>query len=333
MSSGKAAKRPGSEIGSLAALADLLEESHADPCRLFEQGLALLVARLGVDRALLTRVTGLGYEVFWWAVAPGISMECVFSAPEKGLCPTVLAHPDLPLVVSDTATDPQWRHRPELSDLGIRAYAGLALMSGTTAIGTLCLQHRTPRTFDADDVALLRTLGQLMGRTLDAENRKQELRGALDALDLSSAIVEDSALQGPRTGLPNRRYLDVWLRASLFMARRRDEPIAVALWSQPMAAGTRTLLTGAAAHLRGEDLLIELSTDQYLLVMPHTDREGAEVLLARLRKSLGLHPTGAAVWLPEGDDMTFRSALTRVGRAFTEAVRQGVSVVWAPAGN
>jgi GGDEF domain-containing protein len=259
-------------------------------------------------------------------------MECVFSAPEKGLCPWLLAHPDLPLVVSDTATDPQWRHRPELSSLGIRAYAGVALMSGTVAVGTLCLQQRTPRTFDSDEVALLRTLGQLMGRTLDAENKKQELRGALDALDLSSAIVEDSALQGPRTGLPNRRYLDVWLRASLFMARRRDEPIAVALWTQPLAAGTRTSLTAAVAHLRGEDLLIELSTDQYLLVMPHTDREGAEVLLARLRKSLGRHPTGAALWLPEGNDMTFRSALTRVGRAFTDAVRQGVSVVWAPEG-
>jgi GGDEF domain-containing protein len=114
----------------------------------------------------------------------------------------------------------------------------------------------------------------------------------------------------------------------LFMARRRKESMALALWSQPMIPGTKGRLTTVASHLRGEDLLVELSTDQYLLLMPHTGNSGAEVLLARLRETLGHHPTGATLWLPDGKDMTLKSALRRVAKAFTDANREGSPLVW-----
>ncbi|MDP1832460.1 MAG: GAF domain-containing protein [Geothrix sp.] len=313
----------------MAALADLLQETHADPARLFERGLALLVQVLGVDRALLTRVSGLGFEVFWWAMGPRITMADVFEAPEKGFCPFAIAHPDRLLTIRDSAADPRWRKSPGYLELGIRAYAGVALMVGDGALGTLSVQHHAPREFTRAELSLLRTMGYLMARTLESENLKQELRAALDALELSSAIVEDSALQGPRSGLPNRRYLEIWLRSSLFMARRRKEPMALALWSQPMVPGTKGRLAAAAGHLRGEDLLVDLSTDQYLLLMPHTTDAGAEALLARLRDSLGSHPTGATLWLPDGKDMTLKSALRRVAKAFTEANREGSDLVWS----
>ena len=80
--------------------------------------------------------------------------------------------------------------------------------------------------------------------------------------------------------------------------------------------------------LRGEDLLVELSSDQYLLLMPHTSDSGAEVLLARLREIVGYHPTGATLWQPDGKDMTLKSALQRVGKAFTEANRDGSALLW-----
>jgi hypothetical protein len=328
VSPGKAVKRRSAKGNHLAALADLLSASRTDPARLFEHGLALLVERLGVDRALLTRVSGLGYEVFWWAVAEGTAMDGVFEAPEKGFCPWVMAHPDRPLTIHDAASDPRWRESSGLFYLGIRAYAGVALKEGENVVGTLCVPPRTPKAFDHGQIALIRAMGHLMARTLETENLKQELRGALDALELSGAIVEDSALQSLRSGLPNRNYLDIWLRDSLFMARRRKEVMALALWSQPMVAGTKGRLAAASALLRGEDLIVELSADQYLLLMPHTSEEGAEVLITRLRGILGDHPTGATLWLPDGNDMTLKSALTRAGKAFTDAAREGSALVW-----
>lgn len=313
----------------MAALADLLGSSRTNPAQLFEHGLDLLVQRLGVDRALLTRVTGLGYEVFWWALRDGATMTGVFEAPEKGFCPWVLEHPDRSLVIQDAAAESRWRKSSGWTELGIRAYAGVALRNGDSAVGTLCVQHRAARAFDKGETALIRAMGHLMARTLESENLKQELQAALDALELSSAIVEDSALQSGRSGLPNRRYLDIWLRASLFMARRRKEPIALVLWSQPMVPGAKGRLGAAATHLRGEDILIELSPDQYLLVMPHTSEEGAEILWGRLREILGPHPAGATLWLPDGKDMTLASALKRAAKAFSGAGHEGSALHWS----
>ena len=312
----------------MEALAELLERHPSDSVKLFEHGLALLVEELGVDRALLTRVTGLGYEVFWWATAPSISVAEVIQAPEKGFCPFVLEHPERTLTIHDAAMEHHWQESPAYLDLGIRAYAGVALMVNGSTAGTLCLQQCTPRSFNHADTSLLRAVGQLMSRTMEHENLKQELRATMESLELSSAIVEDSALQGARSGLPNRRYLDIWLRSALFMARRRREPIALVLWSQPLVHGTKGRLENALRALRGEDLMVELSTDQYLLLMPHTSDAGAAVLWSRLQKKLGSHPAGATLWLPDGHDMTLKSALKRAAEAFTHAHSKGADLVW-----
>ena len=325
---GKPGKHAVEESTHLAVLSDLLQESHADPVRLFEHGLALLVQTLGVDRALLTRMTGLGFEVFWWAVGPGARMESIFDAPDKGFCPYVIANPDRPLVIKDAATDPAWKESSAFRDLDIRAYAGVALKVNGKAAGTLCVQHHAARTFTTAEFAFIKTMGHLMARTLESENLKQELRASLEALELSSAIVEDSALQSVRSGLPNRHFLDIWLRSALFTARRRNEPMALALWSKPMAPGTKGGLSAITSRLRGQDLLVELSTDQYLLLMPNTTETGAMLLLERLKEHLGDRAVGATVWPPDGKDMTMKSALRRVGKAFTEASREGSTIVW-----
>ena len=324
----KSVKRRASSSGHLVALSELLRDSRTDAARLFEQGLALLRQALGVDQALLTRVTQLGHEVLWWASASETAMAGIFEAPEKGFCPFLIAHPDRPLIIHDSAAEPHWRNSPAHLELGIRAYAGVALKVEDKAMGTLCVQHHAPCTFTHAELALLQTMGHLMARTLESENLKQELQAALEALELSSAVVEDSALVSARSGLPNRHYLDIWLRSTLFLARRRREPMALALWSQPLVAGTKGRLATIAGHLRGEDLLVEISSDQYMLLLPHTSESGTEILLNRLRKTLGNFPTGATLWLPDGKDMTMKSTLRRVAKAFTDANREGSALLW-----
>ena len=312
----------------MAALATLLLASRTDPAHLFEHGLALLVRALRVDRALLTRVTPLGYEVFWWAVGPRADMAKVFQAPEKGFCPTVLAHPQRPLVIRNAATEARWSQSKGWLELGIKAYLGVAIEVKGEPMGTLCVQHHGARAFTRTELALVKTMACLMARALETEHLRGELRAAMEALELSSAIVEDSTLQSTRSGLPNRRYLEVWMKPALFMARRRREPLGLALWSQPMKVGTKGRLTKAMGILRGEDLLVELSVDQYLLILPHTSEAGVTTLLERLQETLGTHPTGATLWFPDGKDMTLGSALRRAGKAFTEAHREGSPLVW-----
>lgn len=312
----------------MAALAELLKKYPSDSAQLFEHGLSLLVEELAVDRALLTRVSGLGYEPFWWAGARGVSLAEVIEAPDKGFCPNVVAHPDRTLTIRDAASESRWRNSSGYLELGIRAYAGVALQVGDSIQGTLCVHQCIPRAFTHADLSLLRTMGHLVERALAHETLKREFEATIESLKLSSAIVEDSALMSARSGLPNRRYLDIWVKSALFLARRRREPMALVLWSQPMLPGTKKLLASAVSSLRGEDLMVELSADRYLLVMPRTSDTGAGVLWQRLKETLGEHAAGATMWLPVGQDMTLKSALERVDAAFVRARSKGTKVVW-----
>ena len=53
----KPVKRRSGSSDHLVALSDLLRDTRTDAARLFEQGLSLLMHALGVDQALLTRLT------------------------------------------------------------------------------------------------------------------------------------------------------------------------------------------------------------------------------------------------------------------------------------
>ncbi len=309
-------------------MVELLGRDSADPARLFEHSLALLRERLGAERALLTRVTGLGHEVFWWAAGDEKALHRIFEQPEKGYCAWVMAHPDRPLVIRDAELEPLWRDSPACRELGIRAYAGVVLREGGRVVGTLCIQHDKPLPMGRGALSLLKALGHLLGKTLEAEQLRQELTATRDALELSSAVVQDSALQSGRSGLPNRRYLEIWIRATVFLARRRNEDMALALWSQPMERGLKSRLQALAEALRGEDLLVEFSTDHYLLLMPHTTPEGAEVLLARIWEQVGDHPAGATCWRPGDEDLSLQGALRRASTALEEAKGGGRFVVW-----
>ncbi|HEX9082602.1 MAG TPA: GAF domain-containing protein [Holophagaceae bacterium] len=324
-------KRDRKKTDHLAALADLLGQDFSDPVRLFEHSLALLRERLGADQALLTRVTSLGHEVFWWSAAEAAAMQRILDQPENGLCSWVMSHPNRPLVIRDAQQEPLWRDSPCVAELGIRAYAGVVLREGNRPVGTLCVQHGAPLPMGRGALALLKALGHLLSKTLEAEQLKQELLATRDALELSSAVVQDSALQSGRSGLPNRHYLDIWTRPTVFLARRRGEAMTLMLWAQPWERGLKTRLQAVMDGLRGEDLMVEFSPDHYLLLLPHTTPDGAEVLLARAREQAGIHPTGATLWDPDGEDLSLQAALHHVKQALAEAQAAGRPLVWHPA--
>jgi GGDEF domain-containing protein len=307
---------------------DLLPAGSADSTQLLRPALTLLIRNLGVDRAQLTRLTEEGLDVLCWASAPRARLGGAGAFPEKGFCPYLLAHPERPLIIRDAAANFRWRNSPGHLELGIGAYAGVTLWSGTRAVGTLCVQHHAARDFPPAGLALLKTLAPLMTCALESEQLRLDLQEALRTLEQSSAILEGGLTMSPRSGLPNRHFLDIWLRPALATAQRRKEAMVLALWSQPLVPGARGRLTATARSLRGGDLLMELSKDQYLLLMPHTDPAKADAPLSRLRQALGGHPTGATAWRPNDQDMTLESALRRVGKAFTDANRDGTGLVW-----
>ena len=194
-------------------------------------------------------------------------------------------------------------------------------------VGTLAVLHSHPFVFAQEDLEFLQSVAGLVGRVLELENLKFELQNAQDSLELSAAVVQDSALESRTSGLPNARFLDVWIKGNLHHGRRYKESLSLALWELREDA-PRAALRAFSQGLRGNDLLVELAPHRFLLLMPMTLPEGAEVVLARLQADLGHPPMGATLWMPDRDDLMLRGALLRAGQALKEAAREGSGLRW-----
>ncbi len=306
----------------LNALSSILDKASSDATKLFDHCLNLLVKQLKVDRAVMVRHTNLGLETFWWAEARPSGLSSSLHSPEQSFCPRAMEHPNRSLVIRNASSDPQWLNEPGYTELGICSYIGTALREGGRPIGVLSVQHGKPKDFSRSSIALVNSVANLLSRTLEVEALKHELRLTRDSLDLTSAVVEDSALQSPTSGLPNQRYLEVWLRANLFMARRRGEPMAVVLWHWPESPRRRKVLNDISSSLRGEDLLVDLGRDRFQLLLPHTPQGGAEILIGRIREDMGEIAMGGTFWETELDDVQLHMAQHRCEMALKESLKK-----------
>ena len=327
---------PEHEQGRWMALAELAEQDFPHATQFFNQGLEVLVKQLGVDRAALTRVANQGLETCWWALGENVGAEDAIHETDEFFGPRVLDDPTLTLSIPDLQADAELAAHPSARRLGIRSYLGLPLRHSGKYIGILSLQSVQPRSLDAEELAFAKVMALLFTRTLDSETLRDDLQATRNVLELTAAVVEDHSLESPATRLPNRRYLEIWLKAHLYLALRRGEPMSVTHWRVSLDPTTKQNLREIAAALRGEDLLVDLGGIEVLLLLPHTGIEGAQILLERIRAVLGPIPMGATLWQPlhpvDNEDLTIQQALLRASEArdFSEenAVEGCAEVQW-----
>jgi GGDEF domain-containing protein len=312
------------EHSHLTALGALGATCFAHPEDLIDRGLKLLVTQLEVDRAMVASVTSRGLETLWCSEPRDLAPAG--PDPNLGFCPHVLAEPAGPLVIPDAGGDPRWAEHPGRAQ-GVRAYLGAPLRHSAKAVGVLSVQCGTARAWGPPEVALVSAVAALFGKAMEVEILKVRLRQAQEALDLSTAVLEDSAMEAPGTGLPSRAYLELWCRSHLALARRRGEPIALATWAQPPEPGRKKLLERLCGELRGVDLLVDLGRDRFLLVLPRTQRPGAETALERVRGIVGRRPMGATLWNPllnpDRDAPSLQPAIRRAQDAASGTLEPG----------
>ena len=211
--------RPGHPMRALGVL---LRNQDLDPFRFFDAALELLIRHFLVDHALITKLSGGNLDTFWWAHAGTGATEPMEVHQSLRLCERVLREPEEGLALGKVfaADGGPW----------LRAFAGVALREGGRVVGTLALLHAQPRIFSEEDLDFLKSMAGLLGRAMEIENLKYKLQVAQESLDLSSAVVQDSALESATTGLPNGRFLEVWVKGHMHHARRQKETLCVALW-------------------------------------------------------------------------------------------------------
>jgi GGDEF domain-containing protein len=311
----------------LNVLRDLVEPGFPDATELFEKGLKLLVEQMQVDRAVIVRITDLGFETLWWATQDGKDLDLTQYDPNRNFCPQVLQQAPRTLVIHDAERETALKPLADQHPLPVRSFVGVPLRRGEKVIGILSVQGSLPRRFTRGDIILVSMVANLLGSAMEIELLKQELHMTREALDLTMSVVEDSALEAQNTRLPSRRYLDVWLKAYLFMARRRSEPMALVMWHVAPTRESRKGLRDLSDQARGEDLLVDMGKDTFLLLLPRTPGEGAAIVVDRVRAKLGDVPIGVAVWNPadpmDRDDLMIRGAMLRVQNAMKASMDPG----------
>lgn len=160
--------------------------------------------------------------------------------------------------------------------------AALALDTGADAV--------VPTSFEPEEVAL--RLSRLVAQKRALEQMRRHLDQQLDL-----------ALRDPLTGLYNRRYVQGYLAELAHTAARQQRPFAVMLLdldrfkqvndAHGHATGDEVLVEVARrlrAALRETDLVARLGGEEFLVVMPDTDRHEAEQAAERLRRAIADAP-------------------------------------------
>lgn len=145
-----------------------------------------------------------------------------------------------------------------------------------------------------------RLLGELKRLNLELEERVQQRTGELEEanrqLQLKNSMLEKLALTDPLTGLPNRRAMDRMVRQELRRRSRYSSPLAVGIAdadhfkdinSRYLLPGGDRVLIGLAETLvksvRTVDTVGRIGGEEFMIVAPETDVEGAMVLAERIR--------------------------------------------------
>ena len=309
--------RPGR---AMQALGELLRKRDLDPFALFDAALELLVRQFVVDHALITRLSEGHLDTFWWVAAGTGAKVPVEVQKSLRLCERVLKEPEGHLVLGSLFE--------EEAGPGIRAFAGVVLREGGRSIGTLAILNGHPYAFCDGDIEFIKSVGGLLERALEIENLRYQLRVSQDSLALTTAVAQESTLEGGWSGLPNGRFLDVWMKGHMHHARRQKETLCVALWEWQGKAPGAAEIRRIAQGLRGDDLMVELAPNRLLLLLPQASQEGAQVLLERVSRELGNPPMGATLWLPDRDDLMLNAAMRRAEQARQESLQGSGGIRW-----
>jgi diguanylate cyclase (GGDEF)-like protein len=132
-------------------------------------------------------------------------------------------------------------------------------------------------------------------RALNAE-LEQRVQERTQDLKVMNQILGKMALTDPLTGLPNRRAIDIVARKEMLRRSRVNAPIALGLVDADRfkQINTQHLLSGGdhvLAHLgkilqrsvRATDSVGRVGGEEFLVIAPETDLEGARILGERLR--------------------------------------------------
>lgn len=217
------------------------------------------------------------------------------------------------LILADVSRDPRFNGRIDaLTGFQTRSIIGVPLKSGGRVFGVIELINKlNGQPFSAYELKVLKTVADFAAIAIEKLYYLRALRRM--------------ATTDPLTGLYNRRSLERFLARETERSRRYGEPLS-ALWVDidefkrindqfGHLAGDRVLQQAAellAQSVRAVDVVFRYGGDEFIVLLPNTDRDRAEKVrgrilarLAFLRESGQDFPFGLSIGLHSaGPDAT-----------------------------
>lgn len=265
------------EIERLAALEqiDLLDTPRDDG---FERIVRLIKEIFAIDIGLVSLIDA---HRQWYKACSGLSPDQI---PRKDTFCRYIIDDGEAIVVQDTTKDPRFAQHPAVvGDSRIRFYAGVPLRTKEGhIIGTVCALDRSPRSFGTRDLAILQ---ELAGATMDRIELLQS--AATDSLTdaLTRRAFKREADQLISTALRHQHNLScVVLDIDHF--KSVNDMYGHATGDEVL----RAVATICKASLRTGDLFGRLGGEEFAIVLPHVDREGATTVAEKLRTAISSQP-------------------------------------------
>jgi len=204
---------------------------------------------------------------------------------------------DEPLIVEDALSDARFADNPlVLHKPKIRSYAGRPLRNSENfAIGTLCVLDRKPRRWTAEARQTLDDLGHWAEAIFATTHLNHAQRTALAELELA----KQDATMDPLLHVWNRCAIVDILHREAKRALRNHDPLSVLMVdvdhtessdnSCAHPTGDEVLEVAARAMrtaIRPYDAVGRFEGDEFMVVLPESDRAVAAVVADRLRRKI-----------------------------------------------
>jgi diguanylate cyclase (GGDEF)-like protein len=195
-----------------------------------------------------------------------------------------------PLLVADVRSDPRFSSRvDQASHFQTCAVLAVPLRSKGRTLGVIeLINGASEQGFDDDDVRTLATIADYAAIALENARNFQRIR--------ELTILDD------HTGLYNSRHLQRQLEAEIVRARRFGHSLSIifldldrfksvndAYCHQHGSALLREVGDVLTSTLRSVDVPTRYGGDEFVVLLPETDRSQARMVAVRLREALNAH--------------------------------------------
>jgi len=237
----------------------------------------------GYDRVSLVLPTELGTLRVGASSAQSASVADPNEPATNGVTEWVFTHGQ-PLIVPDVTRDPRYVGK----DPTVRSELAFPLGIRGRVIGVLDAESQSPDAFTQADITLMSAVGSQLAASMEAAQMHD--------------LLKREATRDPLTRLANRRVLLERMEQQIAHAERRNEPFSVVFIDVDQLktvndthghlAGDALLREVAAALLeavRGEDLVARFGGDEFVVLLPATQTDPAQVVGTRIKEAIRRH--------------------------------------------